>query len=63
MRDVLMNEDRTGPTFGALFAVNLLLHSAAGRCYTFTEVGGWLTRAGFRDPEVLEADAALRALK
>jgi len=63
VRDVLMAADRTGPTFGALFAVNLLLHSAAGRCYTLSEVGDWLARAGFRDPQVLEADAVLRAVK
>ena len=63
LRDVLMNEDRTSPAFGALFAVNLLLHSAAGRCYTFGEVRGWLTEVGFRDLEVLEANAVLRAFR
>lgn len=63
LRDVLMNEDRTSPAFGALFAVNLLLHSAAGRCYTFSEVSGWLAEAGFHDLEVIEANAVLRALK
>jgi ubiquinone/menaquinone biosynthesis C-methylase UbiE len=63
LRDVLMNEDRTSPTFGALFTVNLLLHSASGRCYTFSEVNGWLTEAGFRDLEILEANAVLRAHK
>ena len=63
VRDVLMNEDRTSPAFGAFFAVNLLLHSASGRCYTFGEVSGWLTKIGFRDLKVLEANAVLRALK
>jgi SAM-dependent methyltransferase len=63
VRDVLMNEDHTSPAFGALFAVNLLLHSASGRCYTFAEVSEWLTKVGFRDLEVLEANAVLRALK
>ncbi len=63
LRDVLMNEDRASPAFGALFAVNLLLHSTAGRCYTFSEVSGWLIAAGFRDLEVLEANAVLRSLK
>jgi ubiquinone/menaquinone biosynthesis C-methylase UbiE len=63
LRDVLMNEDRTSPTFGALFAVNLLLHSASGRCYTLREVSGWLTAAGFRNLEVVEANAVLRACK
>jgi SAM-dependent methyltransferase len=63
LRDVLMNEDRTSPAFGALFTVNLLLHSAAGRCYTFAEVSGWLAAVGFHDLEVLEANAVLRAFK
>ncbi len=62
LRDVLMNEDRTTPVFGALFAVNLLLHGA-GRCYTFREVQSWLTAAGFHDLEVLETNAVLRAFK
>jgi ubiquinone/menaquinone biosynthesis C-methylase UbiE len=63
VRDVLMNEDRTSPAFGALFAVNLLLHSAVGRCYTFSEVSGWLVEAGFHDLEVIEANAVLRAFR
>ena len=63
VRDVLMNDDRTSPTFGALFAVNLLLHSASGRCYTFSEFSGWLTKIGFRDLEVLETNAVVRARK
>jgi ubiquinone/menaquinone biosynthesis C-methylase UbiE len=63
LRDVLMNEDRTSPAFGALFAVNLLLHSAAGRCYTFGEVSGWLAEAGFHGLEVIEANAVLRAFR
>ena len=63
LRDVLMNEDRTTPVFGALFAVNLVLHSPAGRCYTYSEVSSWLTAAGFHDLEVLETNAVLRAFK
>ena len=63
LRDVLMNEDRTDPVFGALFAVNLVLHSPAGRCYTYSEISRWLTAAGFHDPEVLEPNAVLRAFK
>jgi precorrin-6B methylase 2 len=63
LRDVLMNEDRIAPIFGALFAVNLVLHSPLGRCYTFSEVSNWLTVAGFHDLEVLETNAVLRAFK
>ena len=63
LRDVLMNEDRTSPAFGALFAVNLLLHSSAGGCFTFAEISHWLAAVGFHNLEVLEASAVLRALK
>jgi ubiquinone/menaquinone biosynthesis C-methylase UbiE len=63
LRDVLMNEDRTIPVFGALFAVNLVLHGSAGRCYTFSEVSNWLALAGFQNLEVLETNAVLRACK
>jgi ubiquinone/menaquinone biosynthesis C-methylase UbiE len=63
LRDVLMDDDRTTPVFGALFTVNLLLHTPAGRCYTYSEVSHWLTTAGFHDLEILETNAVLRAFK
>jgi SAM-dependent methyltransferase len=63
LRDVLMNDDRTTPVFGALFTVNLLLHTPAGRCYTYNEVSNWFSAAGFHDLEILETNAALRAFK
>lgn len=63
LRDVLMNEDRTSPVFGALFTVNLALHRSTGRCYTYNEISSWLAAAGFQNLEVLETNAVLRACK
>jgi 2-polyprenyl-3-methyl-5-hydroxy-6-metoxy-1,4-benzoquinol methylase len=41
-----LNEDRTSPPQGALFAINMLVHSEGGRTYTPREMGGWLRGAG-----------------
>ena len=48
LRDVLMDGDRTGPRWGALFSLTLLVGSGS-RCYTEDEVRGWLAEAGFVD--------------
>lgn len=45
--DLLPNEDRTGPPFPVMFAVNMLLH-CDGDTYTFDEYRTWLRDAGFR---------------
>jgi 2-polyprenyl-3-methyl-5-hydroxy-6-metoxy-1,4-benzoquinol methylase len=41
-----LNEDRTSPLQGALFAINMLVHTEGGRTYTPREMGGWLRGAG-----------------
>jgi hypothetical protein len=41
-----LNEDRTGPLQGALFAINMLVRTEGGRTYTPREMGGWLRGAG-----------------
>ncbi len=47
VQEFLMNEERTGPLWPALFALNMLVGTKAGDTYTESEVGGWMTRAGF----------------
>ncbi len=63
VRDVIMDEDLTSPEFGAVFAVNMLLHSQEGRCYPCREISEWLEGAGFSQVEVLEPGSLLTARK
>jgi hypothetical protein len=43
-----LNEDHASPVHGALFSVNMLVNTTAGRSYTPREMKGWLKKAGFR---------------
>jgi SAM-dependent methyltransferase len=45
--DMIPNDDRTGPLFPLLFALNMLLHSDEGDTYTLEQYRGWLSGAGF----------------
>ncbi|MBF0481352.1 MAG: methyltransferase domain-containing protein [Desulfovibrionaceae bacterium] len=49
IEDFVMDEDRTGPARGALFALNMLVSTTRGDTYTEAEIFGWLRRAGFTD--------------
>ncbi|MBW4022254.1 MAG: methyltransferase [Proteobacteria bacterium] len=53
--EFLVDEDRRGPVSGLIFAVNMLVNTEAGNTYSFTEIAGWLTEAGFTDPRQLAA--------
>jgi len=47
IRDHIMDETRTKPAAGALFALNMVINTRAGDTYTFQEVKGSLEKAGF----------------
>lgn len=49
IRDHIMDEDRTHPPAGALFALNMLVGTDGGDTYTFAEVESALVQAGFGD--------------
>lgn len=49
IQDWIMNKDRTQPTSGAVFAINMLVGTEAGDCFTEPEVSEIMTAAGFRD--------------
>ena len=53
--EILVDADRRGPLGGLIFAVNMLVNNEAGTTYTFEEIAGWLTEAGFADPRPLPA--------
>jgi ubiquinone/menaquinone biosynthesis C-methylase UbiE len=45
--DLLPNDERTGPPWPVIFALNMLVHTAVGDTYTLGEYTQWLTEAGF----------------
>jgi SAM-dependent methyltransferase/predicted transcriptional regulator len=53
IRDHIMNEDRTKPPAGAIFAINMLVNTHGGDTYTFREVKDGLESAGFLDVKLL----------
>jgi hypothetical protein len=53
IRDHIMNENRTKPPAGALFAINMLVNTHGGDTYSFREVKDGLESAGFRDVRLL----------
>ena len=45
--DFILNAERTAPKSAALFALNMLVGTPAGRSYSAEEFSAWLGRAGF----------------
>ena len=51
--EFLVDADRRGPLNGLIFAVNMLVNTERGNTYSFDEIAGWLTEAGFTNPRQL----------
>ncbi|MBI2876364.1 MAG: methyltransferase domain-containing protein [Candidatus Tectomicrobia bacterium] len=47
--ECLLNQEKSGPPYPALFALNMLLMTEEGDVYTGGEIRGWLEEAGFRE--------------
>ncbi|MCC7145029.1 MAG: methyltransferase domain-containing protein [Phycisphaeraceae bacterium] len=62
IRDVVMDESRTSPVGGALFAVNMLSATPAGGTFTLTELQDDLHSAGFSDIRQLRTDPWMNSL-
>ncbi len=45
--DILPNEERTGPPYAVLFALEMLVQTPEGGTYTLSEYTAWLKEAGF----------------
>jgi ubiquinone/menaquinone biosynthesis C-methylase UbiE len=52
--EMLPSDDRSGPVFPLLFALNMLVNSEQGDTYTFAELQQWLRQAGFQRVEATE---------
>ncbi len=59
IQDWIMNNDRTQPTTGAIFAINMLVGTEAGDCFTEQEVTEMLTNAGFKNISRIEFESGL----
>ncbi len=59
IQDWIMNNDRTQPTSGAVFAINMLVGTEAGDCFTEKEVSDMLTNAGFINIQRKEFESGL----
>jgi hypothetical protein len=62
IRDILMEDDRTCPVAGALFAVNMLVATEGGGTFTFAELREDLTTAGFAEVALARQDEAMNAV-
>ncbi len=59
LHDWIMNNDRTEPVTGAVFAINMLVGTDAGDCFTEEEVGEMFRSAGFKNISRVELEAGL----
>jgi hypothetical protein len=62
IRDILMDDSRTTPISGALFAVNMLVGTDQGGTFTFEELRDDLASAGFTDARVLRRDEGMHSV-
>jgi predicted O-methyltransferase YrrM len=62
IRDILMEEDRTRPVAGALFAVNMLVATEAGGTFTLAELREDLMAEGFAAVAQARQDEAMNAI-
>jgi ubiquinone/menaquinone biosynthesis C-methylase UbiE len=49
VQDFIMDEERTSPEHGAMFALNMLVGTDAGDTYTESEVRAWMEAAGLTE--------------
>ncbi len=59
IQDWIMNNDRTQPTSGAIFAINMLVGTEEGDCFTDQEVTEILNNAGFKNISILKFESGL----
>ena len=59
IQDWIMNNDRTQPASGAVFAINMLVGTEAGDCFTEKEITDMLNAAGFKTISRIEFETGL----
>ena len=58
IHEFILNDDRTGPLFPALFSINMLLGTPTGQSYSERELKGILERNGVVDIKRLDVKSA-----
>lgn len=56
--DFVMDEDRVHPSFGSIFALNMLVNTKKGDTYTQTEMETWMQEAGLDTLERIDTGPA-----
>jgi ubiquinone/menaquinone biosynthesis C-methylase UbiE len=59
VQEFFLDETRTAPPSGALFAINMLVNTPGGRTYTPGEMGSWLKKTGFAGMRSASLDDAV----
>lgn len=54
VKDFILDENRVHPPGGALFAINMLVNTEEGDCYTAEDVSKWYEQAGLVYEETIE---------
>ncbi|MBF0556848.1 MAG: methyltransferase domain-containing protein [Nitrospirae bacterium] len=49
VQEFYIEDNMSEPLEGALFAVNMLVHTEGGRCYSVNEMQSWLSKSGFTE--------------
>ena len=62
IRDHIMDESRTSPPGGALFALNMLVNTSGGDTYTFSEIKVTLEEARFMEVKLLRVGERMDCL-
>ncbi len=62
IRDIVMEEGRSSPVAGALFAVNMLVGTEGGNTYTLAEIREDLASAGFADIRLIRHDEGMHSV-
>jgi hypothetical protein len=57
--DVMLNDDRSGPIFSAMFALNMRILSHDGRCHSVKEQTEWLSAVGLEVQSVHQLPAPI----
>ncbi|MCA9544803.1 MAG: methyltransferase domain-containing protein [Myxococcales bacterium] len=57
--DVMLDDDRAGPLFGTMFALNMRVLAHDGRCHSVAEQSAWLADAGFEVTQVTRLPAPI----
>jgi SAM-dependent methyltransferase len=56
IQDFILDESKTSPASGALFAINMLVNTEGGASWSEPEVRGWLAGAGFSAVERVDTE-------